>query len=153
VSLAAEGRLTDPERFRGNPVAAAGRRWCGSRRERDRLQSAYVAERRDWSPAKRRANRQQVRMLDRALSDPHAIYRVDRIMRAADDYKAASDTARAEADRAEGARSAAGQGGEAADVRDLGDGRQACGGRRPGPGRGHHLTASAIEKHIQRQRA
>jgi hypothetical protein len=85
VHLAAEGRLTDPAEV------PAGTRWTparagrGPERERDWLQRVYVEERKEMSPSKRRANRRQVAMLDRALNSAKALGRVDDIMRAADD--------------------------------------------------------------------
>jgi hypothetical protein len=76
VLAAVEGRLHGPRTFKRDV-----------RRERDRLQRVYVAERKSWSKATRDANRAQVKALDRVLSDPKALANAPAVFRAAAHYK------------------------------------------------------------------
>jgi hypothetical protein len=76
VLAAVEGRLHGPRTFKRDV-----------RRERDRLQKVYVAERKSWSKPQRDANRAQVKALDRVLSDPKALANSEAVFRAAADYK------------------------------------------------------------------
>lgn len=75
VLAAVEGRLRGPKTFREDLL-----------RERSRLQDVYVAERTQMSASARRANRAQVRALDRTLNDPKAMGNAAEVFRAADDY-------------------------------------------------------------------
>lgn len=86
VMAAVEGRLRGPESY----VADL-------KRERARLQRVYLEDRarpkdqRQLTAGARRANREQVRALDRALNDPKAMRNAAEVFRAADDYKRAAD--------------------------------------------------------------
>lgn len=75
VLAAVEGRLHGPATFHADLT-----------RERARLQAVYVAERQGMSASGRRANRQQVKALDRVLSDPKALGNAHEVFRAADAY-------------------------------------------------------------------
>lgn len=85
VLAAVEGRLRGPKTFRVDVT-----------RERDRLQQVYLEDRarpkidRQLSASARRANREQVRALDRVLSDPKAIANAGEVFRAADEYNRAA---------------------------------------------------------------
>lgn len=77
VLAAVEGRLRGPKTF-VQDVA----------KERERLQAVYVAERAGMSAPARRANREQVKALDRVLADPKARASAGEVFRAADEYNA-----------------------------------------------------------------
>lgn len=85
VLAAVEGRLRGPKTFRVDVT-----------RERDRLQRVYDEDRarpkpdRQLSASARRANREQVRALDRVLRDPKAIANAHEVFRAADEYNRAA---------------------------------------------------------------
>jgi hypothetical protein len=93
-STALPGRLSHPRAERDVVLAAVEGRLHGPRtfkrdvrRERDRLQKVYVAERKSWSRPQREANRAQVKALDRVLGDPRALANSEAVFRAAAHYK------------------------------------------------------------------
>jgi hypothetical protein len=85
VLAAVEGRLRGPQTFREDLL-----------RERSRLQSVYDEDQarpidgRRLSASARKANRMQVRALDRTLRDPAAMANKHEVFRAADDYNRAA---------------------------------------------------------------
>jgi hypothetical protein len=114
VLAAVEGRLHGPRTFKRDV-----------RRERDRLQKVYVAERKSWSKPQREANRAQVKALDRVLSDPRALANSEAVFRAAAHYKQVGGKIERRTDRRGRARSGAGAGGEGPAVRGGAHGRAA----------------------------
>jgi hypothetical protein len=131
-ATALPGRLSHPRAERDVVLAAVEGRLHGARtfkrdvrRERDRLQKVYVAERKSWSKPQREANRAQVKALDRVLNDPRALANAPAVFRAAAHYKQVGGKIERELVKRGRAGSVAGAGGEGPAVRGGAHGRAA----------------------------